>query len=147
MCWGEAVGLTIITKSSIIAVWNNVLREKCPNTEFFLVRIFPHSDWIRRNTPYLFVFSPNAGKYGPEKLWIQALFTSWIIPDQLRIIWKNWTTATHFYLKASENKILGDFDEEIFDLNSASFSLSITLKNVYNSTCIGLILTNCPNHF
>ena len=25
-------------------------------------RIFPHSDWIRRDTPYLFVFSPNAGK-------------------------------------------------------------------------------------
>ena len=24
------------------------LREKCPNTEFSLVRIFPHSDWIRR---------------------------------------------------------------------------------------------------
>ena len=22
----------------------NSLREKCPNTEFFLVRIFPHSD-------------------------------------------------------------------------------------------------------
>ena len=27
-------------------------------------RIFPHSDWIRRDTPYLFVFSPNAGKSG-----------------------------------------------------------------------------------
>ena len=26
------------------------LREKCPNTEFFLVRIFVHSDWIRRDT-------------------------------------------------------------------------------------------------
>ena len=26
------------------------LREKCPDTEFFLVRIFPHSDWIRRDT-------------------------------------------------------------------------------------------------
>ena len=24
----------------------------CPNTEFFLVRIFPHSDWIRRDTKY-----------------------------------------------------------------------------------------------
>ena len=24
------------------------LPEKCPDTEFFLVRIFPHSDWIRR---------------------------------------------------------------------------------------------------
>ena len=42
-------------------------REKCPNTEFFLVRIFPHSAWIRRDTPYLSVFSPNAAKYGPEK--------------------------------------------------------------------------------
>ena len=41
------------------------LREKCPNTELFLVRIFPHSDWIRRDV-YLSVFSPNAGKYGPE---------------------------------------------------------------------------------
>ena len=26
------------------------LREKCPNTEFFLIRIYPHSDWIRRET-------------------------------------------------------------------------------------------------
>ena len=26
---------------------NRSLHEKCPNTEFFLVRIFPHSDWIR----------------------------------------------------------------------------------------------------
>ena len=43
------------------------LREKCPNTEFFLVRIFPHSDWIRRDTSCFAVFSPNAKKYGPEK--------------------------------------------------------------------------------
>ena len=33
----------------------------------FLDRIFPHSDWIRKVTPYLSVFSPNAGKCGPEK--------------------------------------------------------------------------------
>ena len=26
------------------------LREKCPNTEIFPVRIFPHLDWIRRFT-------------------------------------------------------------------------------------------------
>ena len=43
------------------------LCEKCPNREFFLVRIFPYSDWIRRNTSYLSVFSPNRGKYGPER--------------------------------------------------------------------------------
>ena len=28
----------------------------------FLVRIFPHSDWIRTDTEYLSVFSPNCGK-------------------------------------------------------------------------------------
>ena len=36
----------------------------------FLVRIFLHLDWIRRDAKYaryLSVFSPNAGKYGPEK--------------------------------------------------------------------------------
>ena len=34
----------------------------------FLVRIFPHSDWMRRDTEYLSVFIPIAGKYGTEKL-------------------------------------------------------------------------------
>ena len=43
------------------------LCEMCPNTEFFLARSFLHSDWIRRDTSYLSVFSPNAGKYGAEK--------------------------------------------------------------------------------
>ena len=46
---------------------DNTPSEKCPNTEFFLVRIFPQSNWIRRDTEYLSVLSPNAGKYGPEK--------------------------------------------------------------------------------
>ena len=40
------------------------MREKCLNTEFFLVRIFSHLDWIRRDTEYLSIFSPNAGKCG-----------------------------------------------------------------------------------
>ena len=31
-----------------------------------LVHIFPHSNWIRGDTECLSVFSPNAGKYGPE---------------------------------------------------------------------------------
>ena len=52
-----------IKENSFIAA----LREKCPNTEFFLVHNFPHSNWIRRDTPYLSVFSPNAGKYRPGK--------------------------------------------------------------------------------
>ena len=31
----------------------------------FLVLIFPHLDWIRRDTEYLSIFIPNARKYGP----------------------------------------------------------------------------------
>ena len=36
---------------------------------YLLVRIFPYSDWIRRDTLHLSlsVFSPNVEKYGPEK--------------------------------------------------------------------------------
>ena len=30
--------------------------------------IFPHSDWIWRDTPCLSVFNPNVEKYGPEQI-------------------------------------------------------------------------------
>ena len=44
------------------------LRENCPNTEFFLVRIFLYLYRIRRLAPRISVFSSaNTGIYGPEK--------------------------------------------------------------------------------
>ena len=43
---------------------NYALREKCPNTEFFLVRIFLYSVQIQENTDQ-------------EKLHIWRLFTQW----------------------------------------------------------------------
>ena len=62
--WSQQVrggkSLHIIHNSDI------ALREKCRNTELFLVRIFLYSDWIRRDTPCLSVFSPITGKYGTE---------------------------------------------------------------------------------
>ena len=42
------------------------LREICPNTELFPVRIFLYLDWIWRFTESISVFSANTGKYGPE---------------------------------------------------------------------------------
>ena len=45
----------------------HTLRERVSVLGVFLVRIFPHSDWIRRNTEYLPVFSTNATQYGPKK--------------------------------------------------------------------------------
>ena len=46
---------------------HDTLRERWPNKEVCLVRIFLHSDSLRRFTPQISVFSPNTGKYGPEK--------------------------------------------------------------------------------
>ena len=45
------------------------LRRKCPYSEFF---------WsVFSRIQYLSVFSPNAGKYGPEKLQIRIHFRQW----------------------------------------------------------------------
>ena len=46
------------------------MREKCSNTEFFLVRIQSKYKKIRTRKSSVCghsVFSPNTGKYGPEK--------------------------------------------------------------------------------
>ena len=71
--WSEYDNLSLPIALSCLAIScgliessTSSLREKCPSTELFLVRIFPHSDWIRRDAKYRSVFSPNARKYGPE---------------------------------------------------------------------------------
>ena len=38
-------------KNFLLKIGKHTLREKCPNTEFFLVRIFPHGE-ILRISPY-----------------------------------------------------------------------------------------------
>ena len=63
------------------------LPEKCLNTEFFLVRIFPHLDWIWRDTEYLSVFSPNAEKYGPEKSPYLDIFHALTETDRWMSLW------------------------------------------------------------
>ena len=74
--------------------WEQSLREKCPNTEYFLVRISPHSDWIRRNTECLSVFSPKAGKCGPKKTPYLGTFHAVSLNQKLifdlRHIWYIW---------------------------------------------------------
>ena len=58
---------------STLRVHNKVTQSV--HIQIFLVRIFPHSDWIRTDTRYLSVFSLNTGTYGPEKLQIWTFFT------------------------------------------------------------------------
>ena len=47
--WGQS-------NEKVLQLIERLLREKCPNTELFLVRIFLYSDWIQRCTEY--------GEYG-----------------------------------------------------------------------------------
>ena len=71
-----------------------------------MVCISLHSDWIRRDAEYLSVFSPNAGKCGPEKPpyldTFHAVFISLLIiwSDKLNKIFyvSNWFL---FYLSAA----------------------------------------------
>ena len=86
-----------IFKHPIIDCWLaaieicQLLLEKCPNMEFFLVRISPHSGWIWRDTqhtPYLSIFSPNARNNGPEKT--PYLDTFHAMQSFLFIVQNNW---------------------------------------------------------
>ena len=61
--------------------------------------VFPHSDWIRRDTPYFSIFSPNAGKYRPGKLQIQTLFTQGRFWN-----WKRGCKKSRRFIKHQETK-------------------------------------------
>ena len=48
---------------------------------FFLVRIFPHLEWIRRDREYLSGFSPNVEKYGQRNSAYEhfSRYVSWLL--------------------------------------------------------------------
>ena len=74
-----------VKKKRSIIIWLASLREKCPYSEFFWPVFSNISDWIRRDTPYLPLFSPSAGKYGPKNFRIRTLFTQCILLLWLQI--------------------------------------------------------------
>ena len=76
----------------------------------FLVRIFLYLDWIWRFTEYIFVFSPNTGKYGPEgslyntrwemkiSLTLNFLhdFSIFIVPSAILLVFQISVKTCHF---------------------------------------------------
>ena len=68
--WFPYITCDMATRTSIVPHC-----EKGVRIWSFLVRTFPHSDWITRFTKYISIFSPNSGKYGPEKIPMRTLFT------------------------------------------------------------------------
>ena len=58
----------------------------------FLVLIFTYLNWIPRDTPFLSVFSPNAGKYGPGKLQKRAFLGSFTWSELVSL--SKWASIT-----------------------------------------------------
>ena len=71
----------------------------------FLVRTFPHSEWIWRDTPYLSVFSLNGGKFGLEKLRIWTLYVLKVFGASIEIARKITLTSFGYLRRVSLQKI------------------------------------------
>ena len=61
----------ILGNKYVIINWR-ALREKCPNTEFFLTRIFPYLDWMQENT-------------GQKKLYLGTIFARWCMMGWVKL--------------------------------------------------------------
>ena len=60
LMWLVFSKLSICSNIGSCFTWCFVFKTPCPNTEFFLVRIFLHSDWIRRDTRIWTLFTFHA---------------------------------------------------------------------------------------
>ena len=77
--------LVCLTSLRLLALkgWNEIsqcmtLREKCSNVELFL----------GKDTSYLSVFSPNAGKYGPEiTQYLDTFHAVWMIERMMKFVY------------------------------------------------------------
>ena len=68
-----------LTAPGLIFLLNLVLKRYVKSVQIwsFFWSVFSHIRTERTDTSYLSVFSPNVGKYGPEKLRIWTNFTQW----------------------------------------------------------------------
>ena len=66
--------INFVKSIDLLFLDNFSLREKCPYSEFFW-SVFARIQTEHGEIPYLSIFNPNVGKYGPEKLQIWKLFT------------------------------------------------------------------------
>ena len=83
-------GPILFDRDCSVLHFSTPLREKCSNTEFFLVRIFPHLDWI---------FSPNAGKYRLAKTPYLDTFHAVLTLSTHVFLKMNWLGIHFFYRK------------------------------------------------
>ena len=107
------------------------LREKCPNTEVFLVRIFPHSDWILRISPYSVRLWENTDQ---KNLRIWALFTQCrfgLFGLYVEIKGRTCLLSFAFSECRTSKRIISSF---LISCVTVSFGYFCEIKKVFNSS-------------
>ena len=113
---------------NLVSLVTTSLREKCPNTDFFLVCIFLHSNWIRRFTLFTSksLYSVRIQENTDQnKLRLWTLFTQ---------CFQYFSNSCNYYQDVSKQKAIQvkktlekNFSESHFALkNCASYSLSLS---------------------
>ena len=82
--------------------WLDYFSEHCPNTDLFLVRIFPHSDWMRRDTKYevSLRIQSECGKIRTRNNSVFGHFSHSVSINSQNIGLAAWKTSFHVMLRA-----------------------------------------------
>ena len=111
-----------------------------------LVRIFPHLDWIRRNTEYLFVFSPNMGKCGQNNSkyghFLRSVYSEVFWEELFSKFCKNsWKNNFHgvilsdivgeFFNLTTNDSFKGIFNEKLMKIFKATVFWDVCFPNSY----------------
>ena len=116
---------------------NNDTAWKVSKCGVFVVRIFPNSDWIRKDTPYLSIFNPNAGKYGPEK-------TPYL--DTFHVVWRRWFEKNgKIYRKMKNGKIYRKMKERELISENLVWTLKLLMSIYHTKGKEGWYLTMIEN--
>ena len=148
MIWSRFLFRNCVYVSWKVSFWkmifmNNSLREKCPNTEVFLVRIFLYSDWIRRDTEYLLLrISPYSVRIkkntDQKKLCIWTFFT--VIAYSYgnmqnkpkRRCYKDASNQTYTLILLLSNTTINIFAKTTFEQIMVDFSINWLYKLIHH---------------
>ena len=136
--WVIVIIQTRLISSNIVTAW------KVSVFGVFLVSPFTHSDWIRRDTEHLSVFSPNVGKYRPEKLRIRTLFTQCVMKGYGLDFAKN--VSSKYSLYSNIFKFCKSITIPHITQFFCSLIIYVTFQTLFNKQITGQIITQVKIH-
>ena len=125
-------GITSFLHLSSFILHYRPLREKCPNKEFFLVRIFPYSRWTRKFKEYSERVRENTDQ---KKLGIWPLFTQfwlyWIIIQNSQKV-----SNLLYFVQNVQELLIAEFSDHSPGLTNSNTTATIKKVgvNIYDET-------------